>query len=323
MRQNLFGYLLDALEAEEHEQVEAGLQADERLRQDMELLRRGLSPLAYDKDSLEVPDGLADRVCCRVADYAQRATPRSMMHEPPAATSRHWSMQDLFVAAGIVIAASLLFFPAVSHSRFNARIAGCQNNLRMIGNSLTHYSQQHGNFFPNVPLSGNLASAGVFAPKLLDSGFLDCPRWLVCPSSALAGKGEFKVPSCSELKAASPEQLKKLRGILSGSYGYSLGYEEGGKYRVPKNGNRSTYAVMSDSPNRQSKGYQSTNHGGLGQNVWFEDGHVEFLRDGMVSGKRNDNIFLNNLGKVAPGINRDDAVIGTSGCIPKLRTVSH
>ncbi len=322
MRQNLLGYLLSALEPEENEQVEASLKADDRLRQDTELLRRGLLPLAYDEDLIEVPDGLAERVCRCVADHACRVTPRSAIHEPPAALSRGWSLQDLFVAAGIVVAASLLFFPAVANSRFHARIAGCQNNLRMIGNSLTQYSQQHGNFFPDVPLTGNLASAGVFAPKLLDCGFLDCPRWLVCPSSKLAASGELKVPSCSELREATVEQLKQWRYLLSGSYGYSLGYEDDGEYRAPKNHNRSTYALVSDSPNRQFKGYQSANHGGHGQNVWFEDGHVEFLTNGLVEGASNDHIFLNDRGQVGPGIHIDDAVIGTSGHAPKLRTVA-
>ncbi len=322
MRQNLCGYLLNALEHEEHEQVEASLKADERLRQDMELLRQGLLPLAYDEDTIEVPEGLAERVCHCVATQARNVTPHSMIHEPPAAGSRGWSMQDLFVAAGIVIAASLLFFPAVTHSRFHARIAGCQNNLRMIGNSLTHYSQQHGSFFPDVPLKGNLATAGVFAPKLLDCGFLDCPRWLVCPSSELAECGELKVPSCSELREASAGQLKKWRHLLSGSYGYSLGYEAEGEYRSPRNGNRSTYALMSDRPNRQRKGFQSTNHGGYGQNVWFEDGHVAFQSDGMISGEQSDNIFLNDEGRFGPGTHINDAVIGTSACTPKLLTVS-
>lgn len=321
MRENLYGYLLNALEPDEHEQVEISLKEDEGLRKELELLRRGLIPLALDKEHHEAPEGLAERACQCVAAYSRRVTPRSMMHEPPAPRSRGWSMQDLFVSAGIVIAASLLFFPAVSHSRFQARIAGCQNNLRMIGNSLTHYSQQHGNYFPDVPQSGNLATAGVFAPKLLDSGFLDCSKWLVCPSSEFAESGELKVPSCDELSGASPEELDRWRQRLSGSYGYSLGYEDEGEYRSPKNRHRQNYAVMSDTPDHHLKSVQSTNHGGYGQNVWFEDGHVQFLRDGIAPGD-DDNIFLNDNGQVGPGVHPDDAVIGTSGCAPKLQTVS-
>ncbi len=323
MRENLYGYLLDALEPEEREQVEASLKEDEGLKKEMELLRRGLVLLAYDKAPIDAPVGLAERTCQHVAERARSVTPRSMMHEPPARGSRGWSMQDLFVAAGIVIAASLLFFPAVNHSRFQARIAGCQNNLRMIGNSLTHYSQQHGNFFPDVPQTGKLASAGVFAPKLLDCGFLDCPKWLVCPSSELAESGELKVPSCDELADATPTELENLKHKLSGSYGYSLGYEVDGKYHVPQNLYRTNHALMSDTPNRQSEGHQSANHGGYGQNVWFEDGHIEFLKDGMVPGGSNDNIFLNDDGHVGPGLHLNDAVIGTSACTPKLRTVSN
>lgn len=323
MRQNLYGYLLDALEPEEREQVEASLNEDEGLKQEIELLRRGLVLLAYDKAPIEAPEGLAERACQHVAGHAHSVTPRSMMHEPPAWRPRGWSMQDLFVAAGIVIAASLLFFPAVNQSRFQARIAGCQNNLRLIGNSLTNYSQQHGNFFPDVPQTGNLASAGVFAPKLIDCGYLDCPKSFVCPSSELAENGELKIPTCYELADATPAQLEKLKHLLSGSYGYSLGYEVDGKYHAPQNLHRATHALVSDTPNQQSKGYQSTNHGGYGQNVWFEDGHVQFLEDGMVPGELRDNIFLNDDGEVGPGLHLNDAVIGTSASTPRLRTVSN
>ena len=45
----------------------------------------------------------------------------------------------MVVAAGIFIAASLLFFPAMNQSRFAARLTGCKNNLRQVGLGLDMY----------------------------------------------------------------------------------------------------------------------------------------------------------------------------------------
>ena len=47
----------------------------------------------------------------------------------------------------------------------------------------------------------------------------------------------------------------------------------------------------------------------------FEDGHVEFLTSCQISDSR-DNIYCNDEGKLAPGVNADDAVIGFSGLMP-------
>ncbi len=52
------------------------------------------------------------------------------------------------------------------------------------------------------------------------------------------------------------------------------------------------------------------NHDRCGQNVLFEDGHVQFLKNCRCTPKGHaDDIFANSLGEIAPGTSADDSVI--------------
>src|SRR3990172_2974710 len=127
MREYLIGYLLDALEPQEQEMVEARLTSDPQLRRDLETLSRCLTPLAVDKAHHEPPLGLAHRTCHFVAVQA-----KTMPAPPVVSVPSRWSMADLAMAAGIFLAATLLFWTAMNQSRFAARVAGCQDNLRRL-----------------------------------------------------------------------------------------------------------------------------------------------------------------------------------------------
>ena len=61
MRDYLIGYLLDALDPSEQENVEARLSHDPQLRRDLEFAARSLETLAVDKGHYESSVGLAHR----------------------------------------------------------------------------------------------------------------------------------------------------------------------------------------------------------------------------------------------------------------------
>jgi hypothetical protein len=61
--ERLLGYLLDACDADERNEIEQHLQQNESLRQDCDILKRAIEPLACDKLHLESPKGLAQRCC--------------------------------------------------------------------------------------------------------------------------------------------------------------------------------------------------------------------------------------------------------------------
>ena len=101
---------------------------------------------------------------------------------------------------------------------------------------------------------------------------------------------------------------------MGGSYGYCLGYVDHGKVRPTRNLNRDYFAILADAPSDRPD-HQSNNHGGVGQNVLFEDQHVEFCNT-TRPGDGRDDIYTNDNHEVAPGLHRDDAVLAASGTPP-------
>ncbi|HVC94974.1 MAG TPA: DUF1559 domain-containing protein [Pirellulales bacterium] len=309
MREHLLGYLLGALEPTEHELVAARLNADAEFQAELERLREKLEPLAADAAPYEPPAGLAVRTCGYVA---VRAAEGAIATGAPVVTpASAWRLQDLLVAGGIVVAGCMLLFPAIAASRFDARRSACQNNLRTVGIALDSYSDAYG-VYPVVPSQGPLAVAGMYAPTLYGLGYLESPSWLVCPASPTADGGEFKVPTLVELQTAGPQQLAALQRRMGGDYGYSFGYYQDGVYQGHKHRGRKQFALMADAPQEEQPGCRSTNHGGRGQNVLFDDFHVGFLTNCCLA-DHGDHIYHNAHGYIGAGVHVDDSVIAQSG----------
>jgi hypothetical protein len=332
-REQLLGYLLGALEDGEQADIEHILTNDTKLQRETAVLNRALSPLDASRREFAPPPGLAAQTCAFVTE-AQPVETRPvetrpaghapMMHPVDASPCRpsrvRW--QDSIMAIGIMIAAGGLLFPALQDSREQARLMSCQNNLREIGTSLASYSDNHHGYFPKVPQRGNLAAAGIYAPRLLKDGYLSNIHQVVCPGSALADEKEFSIPTIDELQATSdPGLLDAMHGRMGGSYGYSLGHVKDGVYQHTKNLHRPNFAIMADSPSQTCPTHQSCNHGGKGQNVLFEDGHVKFLPTTRPLGLADD-VFTNDDGQVAAGIHPDDSVIGSSPTAPIIHAGS-
>lgn len=325
MQDQLIGYLIGSLEPEEHRAVEARLQSDPELRRQLALLEHSLEPLAADAGHYAPPVALAERTCQRV--LRRSIVLRNTQSDRAAA---RWSWTDMAVAAGIFLAASLMFFPAVQRSRHQSRLAYCQNNLRNIGLALAEYSQLQGGYLPYVPPEGY---AGWYAPTLVHKGFIDSSRTFVCPGSTLAKEKNFIVPRIDETLGGPPEMTLVRQRTVGGSYGYSLSHVADGHYQPLRYLGRSTHPVMSDAPalcapqlgvrqlgTAHSGGmhWASSNHDALGQNILFEDGHSTFLFDPvrLRTDGRQDLLFVNDTGIMAAGISSDDTVIGTSDSTP-------
>lgn len=336
MREELVGYLLDALSADERATLEQRLRQDSQLQHQLELLHESLEPLRADEGNFDPPQGLAARTCAFVVRQSlerrtdERATPtqRPVRQLAPVASGSffrgNWSFADMAVAAGIFLAATTLLFPALQHSRNTARIAGCQNNLRQLGTSLAEYSQFNGNYFPSIPSAGKLAAAGLYAVQLAEKKLLPEEQLLLCPNSPLAAQPEtcnsFHVPCRKDLETASGAKLASLQKKMGGSYGYTLGYLQDGEYRSVQNQGRSNFAIMADAPSLDLEGRHSMNHGGCGQNVLFEDGHVNYVTNCMQDDSA-DHIYLNDDGLMAAGTHEQDSAIGSSHTSPVPRVL--
>src|SRR5262245_38069024 len=282
-REHLLGYLLKALAPEEHEQVETELNQNPTLRTEMRQLEarlgefgRGDEPQAFDP-----PLGLAAKTCQFVAAQVAAGpviTPAGALayREPQPLAKFTWS--DFVTMAAVVVAAAALFFPALSLSRFQAQIAGCQNQLRLIGFGLHDYSDmQPDHSFPGPEADGNRSVAGIVAP-LLVSHQLANSRMFLCPASSVARAGErFEVPSLQAIDRATEQELKLLRRTMAGDYGFHMGYVDDGKLRRRCNSRQSDFAMAADAPSNSQPRRVSGNHRGRGQNVLYEDGRVQFV----------------------------------------------
>src|SRR5208282_4177094 len=320
VRQQVLDYLLGALDDSEVEAVKARLESDPVYRQAAHWARGDMVRLQDIRRPVRPPPRLAERTCDFLFDPARRLRaamrPRPMTPAPAASQSRcglNWA--DVAVAAVIFVIAGLLVLPAINGTRFQSRVTACKDNLRHVGQALTEYSYKNNDQFPAVPAEGNLAAAGIYAPILTQEGFLAEPDRLLCPDSAQAQQQGFRIPSLNELRSAVGKELSRIQQKMGGSYGYCLGYFDRGIYHPTRNLNRDYFAIMADAPSPDRLDHQSANHGGVGQNVLFEDMHVEFCCTSRP-GNGNDDIYANDNHEVAPGLHRDDAVIASSGTAP-------
>jgi hypothetical protein len=325
MREHLVGYLLGVLDDAEQVQVRERLDDDPQLRQDLERIRSRLQPLEATKVDVDPPPGLARRTCSHVAVAARRRRPARANPRVAVGTesaSRGFTPADAVVAIGVVLAASIFFFPAIANSRFQARVAACQNNLRELHVDLRQYSQNAGQgHFPFVPPEGNRSAAGIYTLLLKDAGLLENPRIVLCPSSPRAERGDdFHLPTLAEIDQAEGWQLLELRSTMGGDYGYCLGYQLADRRLVAvRDRGRDHFVLVTDAPRLTPAGGNSPNHGGHGQNVLYEGGRVKYLRT-CREAFSGDDFFVNDLGQVEAGVQPDDSVVGASA-VPPIRVL--
>ena len=328
MRDKLLDYLVGGLDSLESDQVRKALQQDPMLQQQLELLQTSLQPLESCRH-YEPPADLKDRtidlvfqsmeqdeesnaVRSRRVNWSAGGSNPSVQLAGANQAGSKWTILDVVVAGAILVTASLLFFPIVMNSRYAAQLRGCQQNLQQIGMALHDYSSTHDGLFTQGTGNAKLSVAGGYAPVLYNNQFVKRPRLFLCPNVQDGEKWSgWQPPNSKVVAEATGRELANIQRQMGGSYGYNLGYWSNGRYFPPRNLWRSFYPIMADSPTLTLSGRRSTNHGGNGLNVLFEDGHVQYMTDSQIS-PRKDSIFYSDRGRVEPGRHRNDAVIGES-----------
>jgi hypothetical protein len=227
----------------------------------------------------------------------------------------HWrrssfSSGDIAVTAAALLILAGVLLPAITYTRNQTRLTHCQNNLREVGIRLIAYSELNQGRFVEIPKDGKLGVAGAVAPILKTNGLLENDAWFSCPGiAAVSDQPPVRIPTVGSIQAAIGDQLLRLQRSMSGHYGYTLGYLTNEGYQPPINMARSYVVLMSDAPSVGSSSRVSQNHGGSGQNLLLEDGHVRYLL-GEIYGEGS--IFVNDYNLVAPGCRPDDNVIAPS-----------
>jgi len=321
MDDNLLGYLLNSLDEAEHRQVEEYLQANPPARERLEALRQALAPLAEDRDSIVAPPNLAVRCLAYVAEHCCRELPRSPLPTSRAVPSRpFWRRADVLVAASLLLAVLAFSFPLVAKLRHDRAKIECQNNLREFYTALQSYYNVRGNL-PNYTDKTPLKVPGMIAPLLHDAGLLEKAS-MRCPANGSPLPCTVSLAQlqqlCSPGDGGCGSRMQQQADGLIPCYAYSLGYNEAGNYHfpnVPTDLPAQLLPLMADRPPLQAQQGNSLNHGGLGQNVLFHDGHVLFAVSRNV-GIDGDDIYLNRDMKVGAGLDCRDTVLGSSGAKP-------
>jgi hypothetical protein len=324
IREDLLGYVLGALDETERLTVEQELSRNAQLLEELTRLKRCTDQIGMDErpNYYEPPAGLALRTCEAIS--RQAVPPVVACAGPglaPALSSevslrRKYSFADVTAMVAVVAAAAALFFPALSNSRFQADVSVCQNRLRQIGMAYHGYSdQQPDHAFPTASLVGNRNVAGVGASILTQEGYLEDPQTLICPASPLGQHPEeFRLIGLDTLDASQGDLLEKVCRNLAGSFGMNIGYQQNGELRPAVDHRRPGYALAADAPADETPCRRTINHSRLGQNVLYEDGHVQFIRGSCTT--LPDDPFHNINREVAPGLSPDDAVIAESSFHP-------
>ena len=359
MRENLIGYLLGSLDDTEARELEAmlagrGQGGDGRmslltsspaasaadltaasgdaaaLRQELEILRRAMTPLECDTELLHAPQGLASRTIHLIRegsrtndgrrDAASFTVPLSSTDFPRASLSpaadapprgkNGRQFLDRVLIAATALAACILLAPLLLDSIEQSRARRAERNLGVVSQALHGYASHH-RFFPSPPSSGPLSRAGLYAPILVSEERLVADDGtVILPGTPLAKSGRYRVPSLDELEAAiGTDEFDDMVRTMGGDFGYTLGHRcpEGDLQKILDR-RRAEHPLMADAPD--DRGRASPNHSGGLHHVLFEDGRVKRMFVDQIGG--HDHIYHNHHGVVAAGVCEDDAAIGAS-----------
>jgi hypothetical protein len=318
MDDKLVGYLLQALDPPDLQEVEAHLRTHPEARSRLALLERALAPLAADGQPPAPPPGLVLGTLARVAEYRCRGLPAA---PPPApsqvgAPGRRWARRpDVLAAAALLLLVGGLGLSALARQWRAYQREACASNLRSLWEGLERYSDHHEGDFPRVEEEGPRGVAGVFRPLLHDAGVLTGSAGLACPSQGRRPPPDTSVRDLEELFRTSPEQFRAVARDLAGGYAYSLGYEEDGTLCGPGRVLGDGMPILADCGRPDVQG-NSPNHGGAGQNVLYIGGHVRWCTQRTV-GPAGDDIYLNQRNELHAGLNRNDCVLGPGDAAPR------
>jgi hypothetical protein len=331
MREVLIRYLLGELDVQEQRFLEERLRTSPELQRELAYLRTCFAA-ARDTDPQvqELPRGLAERTTKRITDSDSDVTPSRAAalsisplelstSEPPAG-ALGWSLADLAVAGGVILAVSMLVFPALRDSRDATRAYHCQQNQQQLFVLFTRFAEDNKQYFPKISPREN---AGMFAVRLVESGLIraeDLAVLLVCPGSPAAqkirdGELEIRLPTTAQLAAMSHEELREARKNMSPSFAYALPYRVGDTYFNRRDDRQAFPLILSDALGSEPGQLISPNHNGF-FHALCGDGSVRMLQSCRVLVFGNDDVYRNEMGVVAAGCSRDDTVLGPSEATP-------
>jgi len=334
---DLLGYMLGALDATETQQIENAIKENPDLEKELANVESMVAPLEHLDYTSNVPPGVARRTVEYVAGQ-HRDVDMDSMAEPDIVSDvskvenskvdrmttaveyggrgRNWSLTDVLVVCVSVALLIAIAIPTIQYTRHQNQLAKCENNLRQVGNALMSYRDISGkSSFLQIPQCSDrrFDVAGFYAPALKNTGLVEDDSVFFCAGNLAQYPTDQprSIPTIDEIKQADDLSLVDLKRNMGGDFGYCMGYyDKKNRYCSPESRGRPNYAILADKPSMTLPGHSTSNHGGNGQNVWFEDGHIEFLPNPET--RCGDAIYLNNNGECAPSLCPNDSCIGSS-----------
>ncbi|MEN6405187.1 MAG: hypothetical protein ABFC77_01825 [Thermoguttaceae bacterium] len=280
LHHQLLGHLLGALDDDEQRNADARLQRDPQYRRLWREWRRRLIPLDAVRPDFEPPAGLADRTCRYVAafgfDDATSSRRRRFSGKmtpspaPPVGRSRA-GLLDVAAVATVLLLAAALILPALNDSRFNSRVAACQNNMRQFGLALSQYSRDQLNDLEDLAVNGRLTRAGEHAAWLLRAGEPET----ACSDVWLSIQGALR--GSANLKPATKFPFRDVREWVAQNDEPVDLWRVGTSDDRPAETSPLQSPLLADAPGVNVPGQHIAVHDGQGRNAMFEDGHVNFL----------------------------------------------
>ncbi len=329
MREQLIRYLLGELDADERRELRAMLRDNPELQQELAHLRECFATNQDEDVEPPPPRNLAKRTAERVSnsdEYDLEMVPlRSSMRDDgdPSAGVLGWSLADLAVAGGVILAVSMLVFPALRDSRDGTRRTVCQNNLYQLWVLDSNYAVNHGGFFPEVRPDEN---TGIVAARLVEGDYVTPDRLavlLVCPASRTADQlratGKMiRIPTKEEMRRMSHDDLMRTLAHVSPCYGYRLAQKVGDDYAYMQSSpvSESVFDPLIADACDTSTTPATYNHRGRSIQVIGRDGALKSFTSKAPPIYGNDSdIYHNDLGFVDVGVGLRDAVLAPSDAL--------
>lgn len=296
----LIGYLLNALEDQEREQVETQLARQPEWRRKLRRLKRFFSLLEEARQDFTPPPDLVERTCRLVARYrlmernrgaeiaqspSARLDPGSELRPERARIGvvgfrwapladhwsgdrSSWSALDLVSAFFVALLLFAILLPALMETRFRYHVAACQEN----------FHQFYGTLAESASLSPTqeLADVSGQAISLVSSlrGSASHPPFRGCP-------GWFGGPRAKHRDEPGPIEGNESPRTLSPSLS---GYAQAGFSLSPASPSRTDISlhpaaivIWRDARIFDGCTVRCWSHFGRGENWLFADGHVQFM----------------------------------------------
>jgi prepilin-type processing-associated H-X9-DG protein len=320
--QQLLGHLLGALDNDEHQALDARLEQDPEFCRELTAWRRRLAPLEAVRPDFEPRPGLAQRTCRLVVAYASSAANsgfaaahrRMSPHPVPPSRVAQVGWFDMAAVAVLLFAAVALVVPAIQNSRFQARLASCQNGLRQFGLALTQYGNYQRSGLAQLANNETLTSAGLVAVSRIKDVYSTDNHRAVCPDAWLATQGTLcetrrvgtrlaslcvplngplDVPLRAMVTGAVPIRTNPM-GVASGEVpapissqalraadnrceDWSGAWRSGTTDGLRFPPSPADMPLLADAPSADVPGQNLASHGGRGRNVFYADGRTGFL----------------------------------------------